>query len=153
MKISKNLPLTIAISMVIGSNAYAACDNSSKTVFSCTTTNHKQIEVCDAGQTISYSFGKIGSKPELALSVPRAKASTFQWHGFGRYINYSVTIPNGEYRYNVYTSIDKMEEDEKKGYEAGVTVEKKQSLLATVICRDDTVVDNIQGIDLQPTDI
>lgn len=111
----------------------------------------KQIEVCDAGKTISYSFGKRGKKPELALSVPRHQATTFQWHGIGRHINYSVSIPNGAYTYTVYTSLDKLERNEDKAFEAGVSVEKKQSHLATVICRDHTVVDDIQGIDLQPT--
>ena len=142
--------LLIASGMMIGSNAYAAC-GSSETVFQCTTTNNKQIEVCDAGKTISYSFGKRGRKPELALSVPRHQATTFQWHGIGRHINYSVSIPNGAYTYTVYTSLDKLERNEDKAFEAGVTVEKNQQHLATVICRDHTVVDDIQGIDLKPT--
>ena len=151
-KLKTTTALLIATGMMIGSNAYAAC-GSSKTVFQCTTTNNKQIEVCDAGKTISYSFGKRGKKPELALSIPRHQATTFQWHGIGRYINYSVSIPNGAYTYSVYTSIDKLEENEAKGFEAGVSVEKNEQHLATVICRDHTVIDNIQGIDLQPSDL
>lgn len=138
--------------LLITTNTYAACENGSKTVFSCTTINNKQIEVCDAGKTISYAFGKQGRKPELALSVPRDEATTFQWLGIGRYINYSVAIPNGKYRYNVYTSYDKLEENEDKAFEAGVTVEEGDKLLARVICRDETVVDNIEGIKLRTAD-
>ena len=41
------------------------------TIFSCTTTKGKVVEVCDSGKTTDYSFGKKGTKPELALSVPR----------------------------------------------------------------------------------
>ena len=143
--------LIVAAGTLMVSNAHAAC-GSSKTVFQCTTTNNKQIEVCDAGKTISYSFGKRG-RPELAISVPRHQATTFQWHGIGRYINYSVSIPNGKYFYSVYSSIDKLEENEAKGFEAGVTVEKSGKHLATVICRDRTVIDNIAGINLRPSDI
>ncbi len=33
---------------------------------------------------------------------------TWQWKGIGRYINYSVSIPNGNYLYRVFTSFDKM---------------------------------------------
>ena len=143
--------LLIASGMMTG-NTHAACETGSKTIFQCTTTNNKQIEVCDAGKTISYSFGKHGKKPELALSIPRHQATTFQWHGIGRYINYSVNIPNGKYTYSVYTSIDKLEENEAKGFEAGVSVEKNRNHLATIICRDNTVIDNIEGINLRPDD-
>ena len=147
-----NQSILLLSTLVLVTNTYAACGDS-KTVFHCTTTNNKQIEVCDAGKTISYSFGKHSKKPELTISVPRHKATTFQWHGIGRHINYSVSIPNGSYMYSVYTSIDKLEEDEAKGFEAGVMVEKNNQHLVTVICRDDTVIDDIQGIDLQPSDI
>jgi len=144
--------LIFTVAMMAGSHVHAACNSGEKTVFSCTATNNKQIEVCDAGRTISYSFGKRGKKPELALSVPRNKVTTFQWHGIGRYMNYSVSIPNGKYMYTVYTSVDKLERNEAKGFEAGVTVEKGDKLLATVICRDKSVVDNIYGINLRPSE-
>lgn len=138
--------------LLIATNTYAACERSSKTVFSCTTTNNKQIEVCDAGKTISYAFGKKGRKPELTLSVPRDEATTFQWLGIGRYTNYSVTIPNGKYRYNVYSSHDKSEENEAKAFEAGVAVEEGDKLLAKIICRDETVINHIDGINLRTAD-
>ena len=75
---------------------FAACPNQNKTVFNCTTTNNKVIQVCDAGNTISYSFGKANATPELAIAVPRIKVTTYQWEGFGRYENYAINIPNGK---------------------------------------------------------
>ena len=144
--------LLLVSTLLFASHGYAACEAGIKTVFQCTATNNKQIEVCDAGKTINYSFGKHGKKPELALSVPRDQATTFQWHGIGRYINYSVSIPNGSYTYTVYTSIDKLEENEAKGFEAGVMVEKSDEHLVTVICRDTTVVEALEGIDLRPSE-
>ena len=76
-------------------NAVAACEKGSTTVFSCVTGKGKIIEVCDSKKTIDYSFGKPSEKPDLALKVPRESASTTQWNGMGRWISYSVEIPNG----------------------------------------------------------
>ena len=150
--IKKNL--VVLSTLLLTTPVYAACDADSQTIFSCIATNNKQIEVCDAGKTIRYSYGKPGKHPELALAVPRAQATTFQWPGIGRYIYYSVSIPNGHYRYSVYSALDKIasvEHSWEKAYEAGVNVEKDNTLLATVICRDDTVVDHIEGVDLKPS--
>ena len=69
-------------------NAFAKCATGNKTIFSCTTAKGKLIEVCDAGKTITYSFGNPQTTPEIALNVPRDKATTFQWAGVGRYLSY-----------------------------------------------------------------
>ena len=67
MKIIVIVPVLAAL---FTANVYAECENS-KTVFSCTTTKGKQIEVCDADKTIVYSFGKAQGKPEISIQVPR----------------------------------------------------------------------------------
>ena len=99
----------------------------SQTVFSCTTTNNKVIQVCDAGNNISYSFGKVNTTPELVITVPRNKVTTYQWDGFDRYENYAINIPNT----------------------AGVEVSSGYKLLATVGCAaNKKVTSKIEGIKL-----
>ncbi len=141
--------LSLLLGSMLFSNAFAACGNGSKTLFRCTAQkNGKQIEVCDAGKTINYSFGKPGKKPDLSLSVPRADASTWQWNGVGRYMSYTVNIPNGDYVYRVFWGVDRLTDEH--AVEAGVHVEKNGNLLATVDCKADTVEQNLEGVDLKP---
>lgn len=131
--------------------AQAACPKDN-TIFACTTTNGKFVEVCDAGKVIQYTFGRSGETPELALSVPRDQASTFQWPGVGRYINYSVKIPNDNTTYQVFTSAERLfegDEDTDASYTAGINVEVDGRHVATVDCKMDTVIDNMEGIDLK----
>lgn len=129
-------------------SAFAACPTAKSTVFACTTTKGKAVEVCDAGKTIQYSFGPKGGKPELALNVPRAAASTSQWHGIGSTMYYSVTVPNGKTTYEVSNAIDR-----NSGHQsAGIDVSVAGKPVARVECKVNTVVDNIEGIDLRSSD-
>ena len=141
--------LTLLLGTTLSGTAFAKCGGGSETLFSCTAQkNGKTIEVCDAGATIDYSFGKPGKKPELALSVPRDEVTTWQWKGIGRYINYSVSIPNGDYLYRVFTSFDKMVPEDEAST-SGVEVEKKGKLLATIYCVEDTLKGSLEGVDLK----
>lgn len=131
--------------------ALAACPANSKTLFFCNTQKaNKQIELCDAGKTINYSFGKKGQKPELSIAVPRAEASTFQWQGIGRYISYAVNVPNGDYNYNVFWGVDRLTEEH--AIEAGVNVEKKGELLTTIYCQEKGMINNLEGVKLKPAE-
>jgi len=139
--------LIIVVAVICSHSAFAACPSQSKTVFNCTTTNNKVIQVCDAGNTISYSFGKASAAPELAITVPRDKVTTYQWEGFGRYENYAINIPNGKTIYRVNDSLDKMSQE----YTAGVEVSNNDKLLATVECAaNKKITSKIQGIKLRP---
>ena len=132
--------------------AFAKCEKDDKTVFSCLTGKGKLIEVCDAGKTINYSFGFPNSKPEIVVTVPRNKATTTQWNGFGRHMSYSVNIPNGNTVYNVFWGVDKMlEGDETEPQvEAGVYVEVNKKHAATVKCvGEKNIQQNIEGIELR----
>lgn len=133
-----------AAAIFIGSvdGAQASCPLS--TVFACTTTNNKVVEVCDSGDKIDYSFGKKGQKPELALSVLRRAASTVQWQGIGRHMYYSVRIPNGNTIYEVFSSIDKLEQS----VEAGIYVTVNGENVATILCKPDTRTDYLEGLAL-----
>ena len=137
------------VSLAFFAQAALACAGNEKLIFSCTTTKQMQVEVCDAGKTISYAFGKKGAKPEMALSVPRAAATTHQWNGMGRYITYAVNIPNGKTIYSVFTSFDRSDD---LSVDAGVNVETNGKHIATVKCKPETVQHDIEGIDLRTAD-
>jgi hypothetical protein len=145
----KLLMLCFVSAMVFTPNAFAKCAAGTKTIFSCTTAKGKLIEVCDAGKTITYSFGNPQTTPEIALNVPRDKATTFQWAGIGRYLSYSVDIPNGATTYSVFISMDRL--TEAHAMEAGVNVFEEGKLLATVKCSGKKMVNNLEGVDLAPT--
>lgn len=130
------------------SSALAACEKGSKTVFSCLAAKGKIIQVCDSGKTIDYSFGKPNA-PEIVVRAPRSEASTFQWQGIGRYLSYSVEVPNGSTTYNVFWGADRLTDEHK--IDAGVNVEINKKLVATVKCVGKKhIVQNIEGIDLKP---
>ena len=140
-----------SFALILSCNAMATCKQGSETVFSCTTEKDKLIEVCDAKKTINYSFGKPTEKPEIVVRVPRNSATTTQWAGIGRWMSYSVEIPNGNAIYSVFWAADKL--SEKHSIEAGVNVEINNKLAATVKCvGEDKIVQNIEGIDLKPTE-
>jgi len=140
--------IIVLTAMSLSGYVSAACPSSSTTIFSCTTSNNKIIQVCDAKKSISYTFGRT-NQPELSISVPRNRASTYQWSGFGRNMNYTVNIPNGSTTYRVFSNIDKF--DEYSG--AGVEVEQNGNLLATVKCDESKpLINNIEGINLKPTE-
>jgi hypothetical protein len=139
--------ICIAATLATSSMAHAAC-NTKEPVFSCTTTKGKYVEVCDADKVIQYSFGKKGEKPEMALSIPRAEATTYQWSGFGRNMTYSVQIPNSGTVYEVFSSTDKMSDEHART--SGINVLVGEKLVASLACKDATVVNNIEGISLKP---
>lgn len=134
-------------SPTITTPAASATCGGSKTIFACTTTKGKAVEVCDSGETLQYSFGRKGEAPELAISVPRSKASTFQWDGTGSRMTYSVQIPNGNTVYEVFTAVDRMSDQHEMA--AGINVEVAGKHAATLICQVDTVVHDIEGIALK----
>lgn len=139
--------LLIASVMGMGLTLNASCSNSS-TIFYCVTKKGKQIEVCDKKSTIEYSFGKLKSKPEIVINVPRKEVTTSQWNGIGSYMSYSIDIPNANTIYNVYWGVDRM--NESHPVEAGVNVFVNNKQVATVECNN-KIENNMEGIDLAPT--
>lgn len=116
-------------------------------LFSCTTNEGKEILLFETDETIDYSFGAPGTRPELELQVPRDRASTWQWKGIGRDMSYSVEVPNGDTSYGVFWSVDRLSET--KAVEAGVRVQRDRKTLATVYCAE-KIVSNLQGVKLKP---
>ena len=136
-------------SALFSQSLYAKCDVGSKEVFSCLTEKKKQIEVCDAGKTINYTYGKVGN-PEISIKVPRSEASTSQWSGIGRWMTYAIDIPNGNTVYSVSWGVDRV--DDNHPVEAGVTATVNGKTVANVSCIESTVRQQIEDIDLKPTE-
>jgi hypothetical protein len=142
--------MLLGVLLATGLNgAQAACAAGAKTVFACPTTNGKFVEVCDAGATFTYRFGKPGAAPELALTLPRERASTTQWGGAGSSISYSVEIPNGKTIYSVFTSMDRL--GSRHDFVAGISVHVEGQQVAMVKCTGKNVVHDLEGIALKPT--
>lgn len=131
----------------VSSHLFAQCGTNEK-VFSCTTKKGKIIEVCDKKKTIQYSFGK-ANKPDILINVPREKVTTSQWSGMGP-MAYSVTIPNANAQYSVYSSVDRMSEEHT--ISAGVDVILNGKHATTVECSSNIDSSGLEGIDLKPTE-
>lgn len=133
------------LALLPASFSFAKCANSEKTIFSCLTTKAKQIEVCDAGKTVRYSFGYPNAKPEIVLSQPRDKVLKEHFTGTGC-IRSSIDIPNGNTIYSVY-AVETLRDESCP--EAGVEVIVKQKTLATVKCKNpDNITNNIADTEL-----
>ncbi|MGF1689364.1 hypothetical protein L4C36_22335 [Photobacterium japonica] len=139
------LALYIGIAVTVTFTHFA----SAGTIFSCDTSNNKKIEVQDLNHHIEYRFGRNLESPELTLSVIRDQASTWQWQGVGRHMNYSVTMPNGNTNYTVFFSVDRGSDE--YPVTSGVIIEVNNKVIATVDCISDTLIQLLEGINLKAT--
>lgn len=130
----------------VSTDAASASCVEGRMLFHCATINSKEIKLCDHGETLEYSFGETNKTPELALSVPREEATTSQWQGIGRWISYSVIIPNADTRYAVFTSVDRLSDEHE--FEAGVIATVRGEQVAQVLCRE-PIIHNLDGVDLR----
>jgi len=117
------------------------------TIFQCETTNKKNVLVQMNKNRVSYKFGRNLSKPEIAFSVPKNEASTYQWPGGGS-IYYDVDVPNGETVYTVYSSIDRMSREYDS--ESGIVVTQNGKELARILCNNNLkrYKNNLEDVDL-----
>jgi hypothetical protein len=144
----------IIIAALFSAGVFAKCENGSKTVFLCTTPKGKQIELCDAGKIIEYSFGK-PHKAEIIIRVPRNQVTMTPWNGMGSFMNTHVNIPNKTTVYSVYSGVYKPtseNENEPIKQEAGVEVFVNNNSVATVQCSAQIVVNELEGMDLPVSD-
>lgn len=131
------IALTALSTLTIASPAFA------KTLFDCTTTNGKQILLTEKGNALNYRFGKKG-KPELTFSVSKDEAIYAPWNGIGRYMNYSLDLPNGNVVYSVFRSADK----HSSKVESGVMVHLQDGKTSKVLCRQNQIkADELESID------
>lgn len=122
--------------------AMADCQSANTTVFSCKTSNAKQVDICSAGKNISYSFGK-PNKPELVFSIPKSKAYKYVWDGMTTSEINEVYIPRGNTTYVAYQVNHR--NNGNGGYGLKVLINQKE--VANIKCASG-IKDNIDSVDL-----
>lgn len=131
--------LTLAVS-----NVQAACPSAAKTVFSCTTTNNKVVDICELGQNLLYSFGKPRAKPELQFNIAKNRAYMYLWDGNTSSEYNEVYLPRGNTIYQAYQANHRNH----GGTEHGLNVLINKKPVANIRCRANTVIENFQQLEL-----
>lgn len=125
---------------LLAAPASAACQGDE--AFSCTI-GKKTLEVCHWKGALVYSYGRAG-KPELTIAEPLETANYTPWPGIGRAIWDTVTFQNDGVTYEVWTSVDKM--DENAILEGGINVLQGDSLVASLTCDPGTASNSLDAI-------
>lgn len=112
-----------------------ACGTGETEVFSCTTTSGKTAQVCQASESIRYTFGHPGAAPEMTVSVPN---SEFVWHSDGGSAMHTIDM-NFDNRGTRYVVSATRYRDEDPPLDAVIRVERGGEQAATRVCRDETV--------------
>jgi hypothetical protein len=129
--------------LLFSSSVYASCEGKDKLLFACLTEKGKQIEVCNFGQTIRYSYGRPKTKPEIVVIVPREKVAGSSCSTCGRYLTNSVTIPSENAFFQATWSADTLQESDK--LEGGVQV-FINGIPKFIACQSEPLVGNTEGI-------
>ena len=131
--------LTLAVS-----NVQAACPSAAKTVFSCSTTNNKVVDICELGQHLLYSFGKPRAKPELQFNIAKSRAYMYLWDGSTSSEYNELYLPRGNTIYQAYQANHRNH----GGTEHGLNVLINKKPVANIRCRANTVIENFQQLEL-----
>jgi len=128
----------------LSASAQAACPATAKTVFSCSTTKGKQVDICDLGSQLSYSFGKPRAKPELQFNLAKTRAYLYLWDGMTSSEYNELYLPRGNTIYQAYHANHRNH----GGTEHGLKVFVNQNEVADIRCRAASVIENFQHIEL-----
>ncbi|WP_428543604.1 hypothetical protein [Profundibacter sp.] len=130
------LPIALLTIIATAPMAFAECATPQDTFLSCTFSNgRKAVDVCVEGDMLTYSFGRTGKAPDLALLVPVVDADYTPWPGIGRAIWETVTFHNGKTSYVVAGVIDrKFSEEETADISGLINVVEGEETLATFDC-------------------
>jgi hypothetical protein len=118
-----------AIALVVSGRAAAACDPGGL-VFSCATALGNEIQLCDDGSSVRYTFGEPGRAPQLAITMPKGEVQKAPLREFGKVESYALKIPYREATHVLYWSLDDFGDEP----EAGVRVFVDDRLRATMQC-------------------
>lgn len=131
--------LTLAVS-----NVQAACPSAAKTVFSCSTTNNKVVDICELGPNLLYSFGRPNSRPELQFNIAKTRAYMYLWDGNTSSEYNEVYLPRGNTIYQAYQA----DHRNHGGTEHGLNVFINNKPVANIRCRANSVIENFQQLEL-----
>lgn len=138
--------LKIAIGLIaLPDFGHAACAPNMTTLVSCTANaGGKALDLCADGRHVLYRYGDTGASPEIELIMGVAEVGYTPWPGVSSSIWESVTLTNGAYSYEVYSSIAR--DPSKPEVSGGVEVLLHSKRLATVACDAGSTVTEIDGL-------
>ncbi len=127
-----------ALAVLVSATSVAA-DCPDLTVLACVI-GQKRLEVCADADRITYAFGP-GGAPELTLSNALDAPGFTPWPGVSRTIWDVVEFVNEDVTYQVFTSTERIPEDEARGPARtdAVVVLNEGEVLADFRCAPDTV--------------
>ncbi len=125
---------TIVLVALLPLPAFADCRG--ETLVNCPI-GANQLQVCNEGDLLTYSFGPPGA-PDLQLAS-RPEAAYTPWNGIGRTMWETITFTNRDVTYEVVFSFDRMDENALPDW--GVVVLEGADIIANLTC--DSQVANI----------
>ncbi|RBO90974.1 hypothetical protein [Pseudochrobactrum asaccharolyticum] len=134
------LALGGGLSVVDTAPAFAAPNCSGETFISCNVAKNKHLQICiepangDAEPKFTYQFTE-KDKDGLSLHEDFSAKTVSPWKGVGRAITSTVTFNNEGYKYQVWQSFDRL--DEEAELEAGVHIAKGDQDVASFTCQRD----------------
>lgn len=88
--------------------AWADCEPDKELFMACSFPNGKAVEVCTDRNLVDYTFGRLGQRPELAISLAfQDGAEMVPWSGAGRSIWEAIRLTNDDVVYEVYGGFDR----------------------------------------------
>jgi hypothetical protein len=92
----------------------------------------KALEICHVGDDLTYAFGPKGA-PELTISESLTTVNFAPWPGVSSNIWETVTFVNGDYAYEVWTSVAR-DPEATDGQQGGVRVLNGEEMVAELTC-------------------
>ncbi|MCU0829231.1 MAG: hypothetical protein MUE52_18025 [Tabrizicola sp.] len=120
--------------LFLAAPAHAACQGDE--AFSCKI-GAKTLDVCYWKGMLTYRFGPEG-KPELILNEPLETVAFTPWPGMGSSFWETVAFRNGDYTYEVWTSVER-DPEATEPRQGGVRVLQGEQTVAELTCDPDTV--------------
>ncbi len=125
--------ILIALLILLPVQALAACPAGTQAIQSCTMGGGKKVlDVCLAGDTLGYSYGKVGRSPDLVLRAHVRNANYVPWNGIGRALYEEVRFYNKDVTYIVWGAVDRLTSG--NPVTGGVVVEQNGKTLARLEC-------------------
>lgn len=128
----KTFNLFIFLALSLPSLLTAQTIDSGVPFFRCATQSNKVVELLKEGDTIIYRFGQANSAPELELARPSREVSISIGTVSGNELSNSITFANGEYRYRIISSVNRIADTQTPRH--GVMVMRNSSRLAYIAC-------------------
>ncbi|ELM0670170.1 hypothetical protein Q3U31_004653, partial [Salmonella enterica subsp. enterica serovar Montevideo] len=94
---------------------------------------------------VTYSFGKVGEKPDLEINQKKEQIERSLGNFSGRYATNSITIKNGSYGYKLTTSVDRIAEEQEPS--TSLTVTKNDNDITTLQCMKGSEEGSLISID------